>query len=145
MPNRPFANLLNNADPAQRRLLSKARRLQALQTQLRSLLPESQADHVAVANIRGQRLVLSADSNAWATRLRYQSADLLRSLRDKGWPFLRIDVRVGTRYQLPPVQKVQRSIPASARQLLKKTAQHVDDPSLAAALQRLSQHGQTTD
>ena len=48
---------------------------------LREHLDSPLADHASVAAIRASTLVVVVDSPVWATRLRYQSAEILDHLR----------------------------------------------------------------
>lgn len=141
---RPLAELLHSASGNQQKLLQKAGRLQQLQSQLHRLLPADLATHVQLANLRGDRLVLTADSSAWASRLRYLSADLLLQLRTNGWRCQRIDVKVAPLIQAPPSANVKRSLSSASRRLLRQTAKHIDDPEMAATLQKLAQHGESS-
>lgn len=145
MTARRLTELFRHAGPEQHRLLHKAQRLQLMQKQLSRLLPDELAPHVQVSNLHETRLVLCADSNAWATRLRYLSADLLSQLRKAGWSCQRIDVKVAANYAPPPAHKVQRNISPAARRLLRQTAQHLDDPDLAASLEKLAEHGDSDE
>lgn len=142
MSTRRLNTLFRNAGPTQHRLLHKAERLRLLQGQLLALLPPEVAPHVQIANLRGSRLVLSTDGNAWATRLRYLSADLLRQLRSAGWSCQRIDVKVAANYAPPPAPRVQRHVSPAAQRLLRQTARHIDDPELAASLEKLARHSE---
>ena len=142
---RPLAELLRSAGSNQQQLLKKAGRLQQLQTKLQKLLPADLATHVQLANLRGDRLVLTADSSAWASRLRYLSADLLLQLRTDGWRCQRIDVKVAPLLQAPPSTNVKRSLSAASRRLLRQTAEHIGDPEIAATLQKIAQHGEPSD
>lgn len=144
MPTRRLIDLFRQTGPDQHRVLQKAQRLQQMQTQLSQLLPADLAPHVTLTNLRGSLLLLSADSNAWAMRLRYLCPDLLAQLRQKGWPCQRIDIKVATGYAPPPAPTVQRKLSPTARQLLRQTAQHLDNPELAASLKKLASHDDTT-
>ncbi len=142
---KPLTELLRNASATQQQLVSKAARLQKMQTRLHQLLPTDLAAHVQVANLRGDRLVLTADASAWASRLRYLSTDLLQQLRSDGWRCQRIDIKVAALHAPPPVPKVKRSLSDASRRLLLQTAKHIDNPEIAATLEKLAQHGEPVD
>lgn len=125
--------------------MSKAQRLQKMQSQLHKLLPDDLAPHVQVANLRGDRLILTADSSAWASRLRYQSADLLTRLKSAGWLCQRLDVKVAPNYTPLTSLHVKRSISPAARRLLRQTADYIDDPEMAASLNNIAQHDEPAD
>ena len=69
-------------EPTLNRLLAKARALQEINTLVRGWLPGPLAQKVRVAVIRDGVLVLTADSAAWATRLRYEASNLLEKARE---------------------------------------------------------------
>ncbi|MDX1497063.1 MAG: DUF721 domain-containing protein [Salinisphaeraceae bacterium] len=140
MSGRRLNEVLQKRDALTVRLLDKASQLQRLQSRLQEWLPAPLHEHVQLANIREGRLILTADSNAWASKLRYLSPDLLQRLQAAGWPCQRIEVKVAPVYAPPRIRKIKRSIPDSARRLLLQTADHIDDPDIAATLKKLARH-----
>ena len=93
---------------------------------------------------RGQ-LSLTADSSAWASRIRHQQQGLIQRLRQI--PFFRQIISLQVRI-LPPGegrQQVASPIPANplsaaSLKLLEQTASDVADPALRAALSRLARN-----
>ncbi|MEZ5542487.1 MAG: DUF721 domain-containing protein [Pseudomonadota bacterium] len=80
---------------AQSRLVRQARLLLDIDAQLQQLLPDSLRPHCRLLSVNGNKLVLAADSPAWAARLRFQTHQLLRQLRLPGNVRLRgIRIRV---------------------------------------------------
>lgn len=144
-PARPLTTLLRNVSQSQQQLMHKAQRLLHMQTQLHKLLPDDLAPHVQVANLRGDRLVLTADSSTWASRLRYQSVDLLAQLRAAGWRCQRLEVKVAPSHSPFTKQQVKRSLSPETRRLLRQTADHIGDPEMAATLKNIAQHDEPTD
>ena len=140
MPSQPLNDLLSKPGSAQQRLLRKAGQLEKLQLQLHQCLPASLAPHVQLANLRDGRLLLTADSAVWASKLRYLSVDLLQQLNAAGWPCQHIDIKVATVYAPPSAIKIKRVISEPAKRLLLQTAGHIDDPRLAASLEKLAKH-----
>lgn len=69
-------------------LLQKAGQLQALNDTLITEADSTFAAHCRIVNLRGSVLVLAASSAAWATRLRFQTGELLTLFRQRGWPGL---------------------------------------------------------
>lgn len=140
MSGQPLKDLLHKRSGATQRLLHKADQLERLQDRLQQWLPPALVPHVQLANLREGRLVLTADSSIWASKLRYLSPDLLRQLQTAGWDCQRIEVKVAPVFAPPPVIKTKRSISDSARRLLIQTARHIDDPEIAATLEKLARH-----
>jgi hypothetical protein len=68
------------ASPELASLVERARFLRQLDRTVRASLPETLSQHVQVANLRGDCLVMLADSPTWATRLRYQRQTVLDGL-----------------------------------------------------------------
>jgi hypothetical protein len=86
MPSNKLKNLLNpSADGDLANLISRAKSMGELTSVLCNSLPESDRSAIVAANIRedGELIVICA-SSAWASRLRYQTDDLLRAARDSG-------------------------------------------------------------
>src|SRR5690606_25669415 len=73
----------SSADPVRRAL-----GLDALDRQLRPLLPQALAPHVRLANVAGGRLVMLVDSPVWHARLRLAAPELIDAARSVG-----LDVR----------------------------------------------------
>lgn len=90
------------ADPVRRAL-----GLDALDRQLRPLLPEALAPHVRLANVADGRLVMLVDSPVWHARLRLAAPQLVDVARSLG-----LDVReVAIRATREPLD-----LPAASRQ-----------------------------
>ncbi len=66
------------------RLLATARELDRLDARLRQVLPGSMRDHIGLACIEGDTLVLAASTPAWASRARLMADDLLGEARRDG-------------------------------------------------------------
>lgn len=134
-------HLLGEAGGPLNDLLARAHGLDAMETALAGHLGHPLADHVRVANVTEDTLVLQIDSPAWATRLRYAEPDLLRLVnRMEGASNIRrVRVRVGMTDE--PRRRAPRPAPALSADtaaLLRATAEHVDDARLRRALLRLA-------
>lgn len=92
--------------------------------------------HCMSARRDGDTLVVSADSAAWATRLRYEAARILGEMDARN-----LRVRVAPPPGEPPrAVATPPTLPESAAAALRETAKGVTDPDLAAALLRLAGH-----
>lgn len=113
------------------------RRLTAL---LHDCLDSSLAVHVQAANLRNNRLVIQADSAAWATRLRYLAPQLLSCLRSQPQlaQLVQLEVRIAPQTQVPIVPPRPMRLSASNARLLEATAECTQHAALRAALKRLS-------
>ncbi|MGB1581493.1 MAG: DciA family protein [Nevskiales bacterium] len=140
MSGRRLDEVLQERGASTQRLLNKASQLTRLQSRLRDWLPAPLREHVQLANLRDGRLILTADSNAWASKCRYLSPDLLQRLQAAGWPCQRIEVKVAPVYAPPRITKIKRSISDASRRLLLQTAAHIDEPGIANPLQKLARH-----
>src|SRR5690554_2193706 len=76
------------ADPVRRAL-----GLDALDRQLRPLLPEALAPHVRLANVADGRLVMLVDSPVWHARLRLAAPDLIDVARSLGLEVREVAIR----------------------------------------------------
>ncbi len=131
--------LLQRALPAD--LAARAAQLRHLQAALAPLLPPPLGEHCRAAALHDGELVLSADSPAWASRLRYLAPMLQAQLsRKAGLRLQRIAVTVA-----PPAPRVGRRPPLrnlspQSTEHLAEVAEATEDPRLREALMRLVRH-----
>lgn len=76
---RPANDIAATDSPELLRLFRRAGQLEAVRARLARDLPVAMREHLKVANIRDGALVLAVDSPAWATRVRYQSREILQT------------------------------------------------------------------
>ena len=123
-------------------LLEKSRQIERLQTLFESRLEPAARTHCHVAALEGGTLRLVVSSSQWATRLRYQQKRLIRQLQafNEFATLTKSHCRVQPPLvkKEPPVRIMPRSQVASSS--LQETAEHVEDPDLKAALERLARH-----
>ena len=124
-------------------LITQTRINQKLSKSLNNLLDPTLRDHVSLANIRSQTLVLISHSAAWASRARYFSPALLQKLKNNSHIFgeiKKIEIQVQPmaidREKTPPLP---RHVSDSAADCLHATAESIDDTELKAALTRLAE------
>ncbi|MCB1958390.1 MAG: DUF721 domain-containing protein [Rhodocyclaceae bacterium] len=124
---------------ALRALQVHAARLLRIEAELRSCLPAHLADTCHVANLRGEELVIHADSGAAAAKLRQAVPSLILRLAERGTLIQDIKVRVKpVEYGPPPPAPPVRSVSADARQAMDALADSLpSDSPVAAALRRL--------
>ena len=110
----------------------------ALLAEIRRLLPGELADHCVAARLRGNALVLHADSAVWATRLRFLAAQLLKLLRTEHPTLQEIRVKLlvsRTALKRPPAVARHSNVGAA---IIHDTAVDTKHPALREALERLS-------
>lgn len=83
-----LSSLLRRPEGALLPLLKKADLLRGLNDTLSQEFDSTLAKHCRAVNMRGSVLVLAVDSAAWATRLRFQTTDLVSQFRAAGFPGL---------------------------------------------------------
>ncbi|MDZ7735352.1 MAG: DUF721 domain-containing protein [Gammaproteobacteria bacterium] len=141
MSTRNLGSLLRQ-NPRLGHLYAHARKLQQLQAVLDNHLPQPLASHCRVAALEHNVLTLHTDSPAWAAKLRFLTADIVKTLQNSNADVSVDTIRVKAR---PPETKPQtvRSgtnlSPLTAR-LLRDIAETIDDPELRASLLRLSEN-----
>ncbi|HLS81902.1 MAG TPA: DUF721 domain-containing protein [Steroidobacter sp.] len=92
---RPLGEALG---PLLRKLEERVQAHQELAAGVRAALPAPEKNHVLSAGRRDATLIVSVDSAAWASRLRYLQENLLEGLRAQGvTEFTKVKVRVGRR------------------------------------------------
>ena len=128
------------------RLLAGASVLEKLAVIVHELLPPPLREHCRVLSVRGETLVMAADSPVWAARLRFHSPNLVKQLDNIQTVKLRtIHVRVRP-VDKPPaaVRRLNKpSLSAENSLALEQTARGVTDPGLKAALLRLARRKRT--
>lgn len=124
-------------------LLEHVQLLQSLTSRLHNCLTHEAANHVQVADLNGERLVIQVDSTAWATRLRYLGPQLLRCLRKDTIlpPLLQLDIRVVPLAQPAPTRIQPMTLSADSASLLEATADGIRHTALRTALKRLARRG----
>jgi hypothetical protein len=77
-------------------LEQKAKRIQSLTDKVRSAIPGAEREHVLAAAFHDDTLVITTDSAAWSTRIRFAQDELRASLNAQGEKtFVHLKVRVG--------------------------------------------------
>lgn len=143
MSTKPVAKILSSRESALNTLLERAQHLQMLTQALRESLEPQLAEHVTVANLREQTAIITTDTPAWLTQLRYQAPAILRLL--KGLPGLqslqKVQFKIQPASQTPPAAPPRRAtLTSNGSECLKSAAIGTKDDALAEALFRLSQH-----
>lgn len=139
-----IAGILQNQSGLLATLSDKVRELQSLNSLLRKHLDPKIAAHCQVANYHQGKLVLVADHNTWATRVRYLGATLLSQLRKEAVfsTILSIQCLVQMRPfssekpETSPVKKPDLS--HGTKKLIQGTAKHVQSDVLKKSLLRLA-------
>lgn len=89
----PLSRFLGHGDTLAK-LHDHARRLQQLQVRFQRALPGPLSKACAVANLKGETLVVIAQSGSVAARLRQMAPSLARAMAADGLPIATIDVKV---------------------------------------------------
>jgi hypothetical protein len=147
MSSKSVAKILARRNSALNSLLERAQHLRLLTQALRENLEPQLAVHVTVANLREQTAVLSTDTPAWLTQLRYQAPAILRLLRElPGLQDLqKVQFKIQPTSTTPPAAPPRRAkLSGSGAHCLQSAAIGTEDDELAEALYRLSRHQNTT-
>ncbi|MDH5784698.1 MAG: DciA family protein [Chromatiales bacterium] len=133
--------LLQQCGIASDGLLQHGQRLNLLEQLIKELLDSGSSLHFRLGNYRDNTLILYADSNAWASRLRYQAPALLTQLRKmEGLDGIdRIDVRVMPQ-EIKSIKKQHVSLSSAASSCIIACADGVSDEGLRNALRHLARH-----
>ncbi len=135
-------NAIVTHNPTLRKLFRHAAGHHSASMRVKSLLAEPLRSHIQLAVIRGDTVVLTADSSAWAAKMRYQVPDLHRQMA-KISDFseirtIRVKVTKSSSAQQQPLPRKALPISAPAASELQRRALSVDDPALKDALLRLA-------
>lgn len=137
-----LANILAATNNGLQPLFIHAHRLQMLNRTLRGALGEPLGPHVSISNIREDTAIVSAESSAWLTQLKYLAPTVLHILQgQKGFESLRkVQFKVQPDSQTPEDTRPPRqaSLSPSGANILNSAAEGIQDPDLAEALRRLA-------
>jgi len=146
LPARAPAVLLREAKPL-KALFGEAARLTRLQALLETQLEPAAREHCRVASWKHGCLVLVIADGQWATRLRYQQKRLQRQL--VAFEEFANLTKILFKVQPPsaPTRGTGRTLTLSAEAAegIRASAEHIADPRLRAALQRLAAHADKPD
>lgn len=132
----------------------QAKKLSQFTQLLYQFLPIECRNHVAVANIRDQNLMLITDSPVWTTRLRQLSPKILQFIHENSSEIDKSQiihhVQISTRYQTSSLETQQSSsqkhrhkpqISEKTAELLMQSANSISDQRLKSSLIRIASHG----
>ena len=133
------------------KFVNQAKKLDQYTRILHKVLPIECREHVQVANIRQQNLMLITDSPVWTTRLRQLSTAILQFIRENSIDADQIihHIQISTRYHNNAADKQRqhlekkRAIPKISEktsQLLSQSANSIDNQQLKDALLRVASH-----
>lgn len=124
----------------QPKLIKKARDLDKLGHLIRSCLPNNCKEHVKIAGIKENYLILIVDSPVWSSRIRLYSNNILEMLKEHNLTEVQqIRIRLSQAEPLKP-EKVyeKRHLDEYSSKLIEQTADSIDDPELKQALHKLA-------
>jgi len=122
----------------------KAKELKRLNYAVKISLPIDCHDHLEIADIRDNQLIILTDSPVWQTRLRMYSQTILEALHQHaGIKLNRVTLRLSPKKRIiKKAEPIFRTLSNSNAKLIEQTASGISDPSLQAALLKLSRHKQ---
>ncbi|HET6725396.1 MAG TPA: DUF721 domain-containing protein [Gammaproteobacteria bacterium] len=137
-------HLLQASGPHLTRLVQRAQALDRLTAAVRTLLTPAVASHCRGVSLGDRSLTIFVDNPVWTTRVRFYQNDIRNGLkRQFKTDVRRIQVKVMPRRFGPPApQNEPRRMTAATRDLLRTTADGIDDPELAEALRRLGRYSE---
>ena len=122
-------------------LADTARRLADAQARLDRALPGAFLGQVRVMQVQSGELHLACASGAIASRLRHQTADLIKELAKRGLTVETLRVHVKPELIAPWREPVEKAgIPAKALKSLEQLDHEIEDGPLKDALDRLLRH-----
>ncbi|MGM0593542.1 MAG: DUF721 domain-containing protein [Pseudomonadota bacterium] len=127
-------------------ILQRSRQLHRLGAHVLNHLDPELRRHCQVVNVNDGILILAADSNAWATRLRYQTHTLLEMLHEdeKLRNIRKIQIRVSPLEQRPAAKpRPPVAMSRESADCVTQCAEGIEDKALRQALKRLAQRGKS--
>jgi len=138
---KPVAKYLSAKNNGLHSMLERAQHLQVLTRVLRETLNPALAEHVTLANFHDDTAVVTTDTPAWLTQLRYQAPIILQHLkRQPGLEGLhKIQLKIQPPSQAPILQPARRAqLSTYSANILESAANCTQDSELSDALRRLS-------
>jgi hypothetical protein len=144
MPDRQLLKQVLKGSGRLQPLLERAKFLEALTLRLREAIDPVMAGHICVGNLRDDTVIITADSPAWLSNIRYLAPTLLQILQQQpGLEKLRhIQFKVQPENPAAKAQVAPRRarLSTDTAHMLNEAASAIEDQDLSAALQRLSRH-----
>ena len=133
----------NISNKLSQHILKKAMQLRHLNHAVKTALPEDCRDHMEIAGIRDNQLIILTDSPVWQTRLRLYSQTMLEILHQHaGIKLNQVKLRLSpAKRSITETPPEPRQLSSKSASLIKQTAGSILDPSLKSALQQLSTKG----
>ncbi len=137
--------LLKKKSSAAHELIQHSIKLQYLEQLVQDSLPKNLSAHCKMANYRDNKLVLHVDSAIWSSKLRFHIPTMEYELKGhhefSQLQHVTIKTKPNyTRHEPSTLQKA--SMTKSTADLLNNLADYVTNEDLAAALRKLSRHGE---
>ena len=131
----------NISDKLSFTLLKKALELKRLSEAVKMSLPKDCHEHMEIAGIRDNQLIILTDSPVWQTRLRLFSHTILEALHQhEGIKLNRVKLRLAPKKRvIAEKPTVPRYLNKQSAELITQTANSVADLDLQKALLHLSQ------
>lgn len=142
---RPLSGALNEARGPAAGLYDRARQLREWEQGILRALPAQAEQHVRLARVDRDELVLVTDGPEWRHQLRYLAPRLQeQAFQQTGIRPRRVTVKVG---DLPrrTDRGTPRTLSSAAGRTLASAADHADNPKLAEALARLASRSERTN
>lgn len=140
-----FRELISDTNDSFSALYKKSLAILSIQNILRSTLGPALAQHMHVANLNPEYIVIFTENQSWATKLRFRIPEILKITRmHSGYKNLET-VRVKVSPALITTSSSDTSdttsslSPATTR-LLVRVAENIDDDALQTALLKLSRN-----
>mgnify|MGYP003572488179 FL=1 len=124
------------------RLIARVDALNQLSETLRDYLGLPLGEHVYVANVRQDILVIASSSSAWLAKARFQAPAILRYMRQEAGltQVKRLKFSVIASQHPLPTNSNRRIANHPGDKVLEQCATGISDPKLKSALKRLARH-----
>ena len=138
MPSKKLGEFLSSA-PEIGRLVPQAAELLEIRQALRDLLPDTMRGFCEIARVKQGSVVIFAENNATAAKLRLISPTLLNQLRRRGMQVTGIELRVqGGKSQPPRVPPKAVELSSAAGEALDQLSAQLPDSPLRTAVRSLA-------
>ena len=142
-PNR-IGNLLHTDTGILRKLIQHLNFLKGIEQKLASFLGHPLCEHYIIANYANDTLVVYADTPSWASRIRYNTPQIMFFLQNEcgldSLKTIRIKVTPFSSVQSTPLPDKRWKLDKHTASLISRSASSITDETLKCLLLKISKH-----
>lgn len=132
----PLKKIIHSGNQNLRRLTGSIHQIKQLNKRLARILPANTCQHCQISSVSEDSLIVHCESAAWATRIRFEQAKIIKTFKDLGIKSISIHIHQAKAPHEPT--KSVKNLSSKAAESLTQLAEGTTDHKLKSALQRLA-------